>query len=448
MCIGIRLIGLVSFSLLFPLLPDRAMAQDNGTDESVRETKVIPTIRTRIYDRLIEIQTCLEENDSQCALAGLDEIAEIRDLNSYEWANVQSFYATTYFNLDDFEAASQAYEAILALPRVELPDGFVQTAMKNLSSTYWSLGQPRDALDILDQWFGLPTTVPSSRDFYMKGNLHYQIDEFADGAVAIERAIELARENGGIGEESWYQLLAAIYSQLEDTERVIDTLFILVEHWTKREHVIRLAGNLSQVGRDVETLALFEAAYDIGWLTTSRDLVTLAGMHLEAGVPYKAATVLETGLANGTIESTERNWNMLAQSWQQAAEYDRAIPAFQSASNLAKDGNIDVRLAQVFARRYRWDECTEAARTAIRRGNLTYPDDAYIELGRCLAYLRRYDDARDALERAERYERSQELARQWLQYVLVLDSRARENERKLREANEVANETRRNLQIR
>jgi tetratricopeptide (TPR) repeat protein len=405
---------------------------DSGADRA--QTKTTPAVRADVFARMTEAQTCLDEGDTDCAFELLRELEEDRDLNSYEQANLLGLYAVIYFDLEDFESAARSYEAILELPRIELPDGLIEASMKNLASTYWNLERPRDALDVLDQWFGLPTTVPASSDWYLKGSMHYQIEEYEEGAEAVRRAIRLANDRGDVGEETWYQLLAALYDELGETDLVIETLTILVEHWTKRQNVLQLAGQLQQAGRDNEMLVLFEAAYAMGWLRTSSELVALASLLLQADTPFKAATVLEQGLADGSIESTERTWNMLAQSWQYAGHHEQALPAFEKATALAEDGNIDVRLAQSLARLSRWADCVATLETAFERGGLDAPEQAYLQLGHCHFYLKQWDEADRAFAEAEKSERYRATARQYRASVLSRRNTEAELADALREA--------------
>lgn len=437
---------LVQLSIL--LLATASSAQESPTGaaapdspQPARETRVTPTIRAHIFDRLAEAQTLIEEGDSTAALEALTRLAQVRDLNSYERANVLNARAIAHFDRDDFASASTAYEEILALPRAELPDGFIQTAMRNLVSTYWSLDRFDDALRVLDEWMALPTAVPVARDWFMKGALHYQLEDFPPGIDALEQAIRIENSNGGIGEENWYQILAAMYAELEQTDQAIATLSTMVRHWTKRSTMLQLAGQLSLAGRGGDALTLIEAAYEAGWLTTGNDLTTLANLYMNAGTPYKAARVVARGLADGRIEPSARSWMLLGQAWDRAWEQAEAAEAYAEASALSEDGRADARRATSLARLGRWEDCVAAASQAIERGELDDVGITSIQLGECLFHLQQFDEAAAAFERAERQERTREAARTWLAFNLsrrnTLDYYSEELRRQI-EANEKA----------
>lgn len=391
--------------------------QQGPQQQGPQSTKVIPTISTPVYDRLNEAQVCMDEGDLECAEEELDRLEAVRNLNNYEIAQLWNFRAFLAFERDDVATAMRAYETILALPHADMPDGLIQASMRNLATLYVQEGDYEEGLQTFMDWMNLPTVTPTGSDYYLLATIYYQMDRYADGIPALEQAIALANANGSIGEESWYQMLYVFQFQLEQIDNVIETLSFMVENWTRREHVVALAGQLSGQGRDDETLALYEAAYEAGWLTRGTDLVQLANLLLNGEAPYKAAVLLDEGLNDGTIESTPTNWRLLAQSYQLAMEHEAALPALQRASTLAEDGEIDRLLAQSYQRLGRWEECADAARSALDRGGLDREDYVYMQLGNCLLNQKEYQAARTAFQQAAEDERLTDDARRWIAYV-------------------------------
>jgi tetratricopeptide (TPR) repeat protein len=413
-------------------LPAAAQRAGGGQDQPAapsrqQDGKVIPTISTAIFERLSEAQTCMDEGDYECAEQTLDRMENLRNLNNYEIAQLWNFRGFLYLEQDNFDGAVQAYETILSLPFEDMPDGMIQSSMRNLATLYLQIEEYEKGLETYLQWMNLEGVEPSSNDYYTLATIYYQMERFSDGVPAIQKAIELANDRGEIGEESWYQMLYVFYFQLEQTDKVIETLTFLVENWTKKSWVLQLAGQLSSLDRENDTLALYEAAYDAGWLERGSELVQLANLYLNSRAPYKAATVLQEGLDSGLIESTESNWRLLAQALQMSQEHEDAIPAFERASSLADDGEVDRQLVQSLIRLSRWDDCVVAARRALTR-DLERPDLVNMYLGQCLMSLKRYDEARNAYQAARRAdERSERDADRFLQYLNTLVARDRSN---------------------
>ena len=223
--------------------------------------------------------------------------------------------------------------------------------------------------------------------------------------------------------ENWYQLLSFFYYELEDYPNVIGVLRTMIELWPKPDYFIQLAAAYGQQGDEITQLALYQIAHEAGWLTRSNELIQLAQMLLQADIPVQAAKIMQAGLDGGTIDSTARNWQLLAQSWQLAREDRRAVPALIRAADLAEDGRIHINLAQAYQNLYEWGDCAEAAREGIRKGDLRREDQAYMILGTCLFELKEYYAARVAFGEAARDERSRANADSWIDYVDSEESR-------------------------
>ena len=434
--VSLALLVLPATSALAQRAAELNAGNQQGSAAAPGETKVVPTIRTNIYDRLNEAQVCMDEGDNQCALEVLDRLESLRDLNNYEIAQLWNFRAFIYFDLDDLAGAIRAYETILGLPFEDIPDGVIQSSMRNLATLYLQDENYEKGLETYQRWMDLPTVTPNSSDWYLLATIYYQMERYADGIPAIEEAIALANANGSIGEESWFQLLYVFYFQLEQTDKVIETLTFMVENWTKRDWVIALAGQMSGQDREDETLALYEAAYEAGWLTRSTELVQLANLYLNARSPYKAAILLDDGLADGSIDSSQVNWRLLAQAWQLAAEHERAIPAFQRASELSDDGDMDRMLSQSYARLAQWDNCADAARAALEKGGLDRTDLVQMQLGQCLMNQKRFQESLVVFQEVARDDRQAQTARRWVTFIQEQIRREATNQEALRSLQE------------
>jgi tetratricopeptide (TPR) repeat protein len=400
----------------------RAGANDESS-QAIVPTRRTPAMREKVYTRLAEAQACAEAEDVACTNRLLGQVREMTDLNSYETAQMWNFYAFIYFEQDNFVEAIRAYENVLAQP--ELPAGLETTTMYSLATLYVQQERYSEGLAMLDRWFATQTT-PSPDPYILKAQIHYQLEQFREGIQPVLTALEIAKTQNRSPQEGWYQLLNVFYFELENYPKVIETLTVLLENWTKRDYLMQLAGIYGQEGREANTLALYEAAFAAGWLERSSDFVNLAQMLLSADIPYKAAKIMETGLSEGTIDSTESNWRILAQAWQLAQEDLKALPALTRASGLASDGDLDMLLAQSYANLTRWDECIEAARNALRRGGLNRADQTNLILGNCLVEKKEFREARNAFQAAAQDERSRRAANSWLEYVQGEETREAE----------------------
>lgn len=399
------------------------------SEAAQQETRKTPAMRERVYSRLSEAQECADEGDMACARELLDRVREMSNLNSYEIAQMWNFYAFIYFTQDNYREATRAYENVLQQP--ELPLGLETTTMFTLTQLYFQEERFEESLGMLDRWFAL-TPTPAPDPYILKAQIYYSLERFQEGIEPTRTAIQIAMEQNRELRENWYRLLNVFYYELEDFPNVIDVLGTMIEMWPKREYFIQLSAMYGQEGDEGRQLALFETAYEAGWLLRSSEIVNLSQLLLQADIPYKAAKILEKGLEDGIVESTEANWRVLAQAWQLAQEDEEAIPALSRAAGLADDGVLDVRLAQSHQNLAQWQDCVDAARSGMRKGDLRRPDQANMILGACLFELGEFNEARTAFEVAEKDSRSRTGARSWIQYVNAEEDRERQLEQALR----------------
>ncbi len=413
--------ALVGGSLLLDSAPSHAQGMGDGeSTANTQPTRETPAMRERVYSRLAEAQACSEMDDLVCAEELLQEVRDMDGLNSYEVAQMWNFYAFIYFGQDNYAEAINAYEMVLAQP--DLPLGMETTTRFTLCQLYFQQERYQDSLDMLDQWFAIAEN-PGPDPYILRAQIHYQLQQYREGIEPVLQAIEVAQVQGQELQENWYRLLNVFYYELEDYPNVISVLRTIIDTWPKREYFIQLSAMYGQEGEDARQLALYETAYEAGWLERGNEFVQLAQLLLGADIPVKAARIMEAGLDDGTIESNENNWRVLAQAWQLAQEDVKALPALSRAAGMSDNGEIDLRLAQSHQNLANWQDCVDTAREGLRKGDLRRPDQGNMILGACLFELEEYTAARAAFEEAEEDTRSRTAAQSWIQYVNAEEER-------------------------
>lgn len=416
-------LGMLGLALTAP-----ALGQDDeeGSAAEGRETRETPAMRERVYQPLSEAQACAEMGDFECAMELLQEVRDMENKNSYETAVMWQFYAFIYFEQERTQDAMRAYENLLMQP--DLPLGLEQDSAYTLAQLYMQEERYEDALSMLNRWFSI-SEMPGPDAYVLRAQIYYQMQRYEEGIEPVRTAISIAEERGRQPEEGWYQLLNVFYFETENNPKVIETLRILLSNWPKKDYAVQLAGMYGQEGEETNQTALFQTAHEMGWLSRGTEYTSLASMLLSEGVPYQAAQVLQTGLDEGSVESTEQNWRMLATAWQQAQEDEMALEPLNRAAELSEDGELNHRLALSYANLARWEDCVGAARDALDQG-MEEEADAQLTLGNCLVELERYDQARTAFETAAQDADNRGTAEQWIEYI----NEAEQRERQLQQA--------------
>ncbi len=123
---------LLGFGVVLFLLPvftgdglgSMALAQE-GEKKPEQKTRKTPAMREKVYKRLSEAQTLAEADQMPESLRILQNVRDMKDLNSYETAQLWNFYGFIYFTQEDYAQALTAYENVLAQP--DLPEATLTT---------------------------------------------------------------------------------------------------------------------------------------------------------------------------------------------------------------------------------------------------------------------------------------------------------------------------------
>jgi tetratricopeptide (TPR) repeat protein len=195
----------------------------------------------------------------------------------------------------------------------------------------------------------------------------------------------------------------------------------LAEVYPSEQYLMNLAALHGQLGDRQKQLALVEAMLDDGRITRAAYLKMLASLYLAENLPFKAANLLETAVADGRIEADVATLEQTSQAWYLAQELERAAaPLARAAAISAREtesGELYLRLAGLHMDSYQWTEADQAAALALEAGGLKREGEAWLMRGMANAQLERYDDARVLFKRAQAFESTRAHADQWLVYV-------------------------------
>ena len=263
----------------------------------------------------------------------------------------------------------------------------------------------------MDEWARF--TPPSPLSFYLRAIAHYQMDQPELALENVEMAVFLEPEPP----ESWLQLLAALYVMKEDYLSVTPILEELVVRFPKKTYWVQLS-LIYGASEDYDgSLSVQQLAFLQGFLTEDRELRRLARSYVFAGLPYEAATLLDAGLSDEKIEPTPKVYELLANSWIQAREFDRSMKPLEKAAALSDDGNLYLRLGQVYMAREDWSNAAKYFKQAVAKSGLKAPGSADLLLG--IVYYNE-DDTGEALKwfrRAKKYETTRKTANDWMDHI-------------------------------
>jgi ankyrin repeat protein/Flp pilus assembly protein TadD len=190
------------------------------TDDALEEDpRSVPSIRARVYERLLPAMEAIERKEFAEALTTLDEMLTDRRLNAYERAQVHNMRAFAYFELDDRPRAIEAYEQVIADPG-GIPEQTESQAVDNLARLSYALDRYVDARRYADRRYTLAESPEPELLFFM-ARVRSQLGEFHTAIALAERALSLIEREGRQVPQDWPQWLAVAYLQADRAERAL-----------------------------------------------------------------------------------------------------------------------------------------------------------------------------------------------------------------------------------
>lgn len=414
-------VGLATLVMGFNPAVIQTVAAAEG-DDKPQKTRRVPSMSEAIYKRLAEAQEAIDAKDYNLAIELLNEMLNrSRRYNGNEVGQVRNMLGYAYFLKEDYSRAIDEYKLVIAQGE-DIPEGLETTTLYTLAQLSFVEERYQDALDYMETWITKANNPGPDPRIFM-GTVYYQMQDYQKAIVQIEAGIAMAREREMVVKENWLQLINFLYFEREDWPNVLETLEELVRVYPKRDYWIRLAGVYGQEGNEEAQLHTLQAAYAGDFLDKETDITNLAGLLMQAEVPYSAAVILEKGLKDEIVPTNAKNLRSLGQAWQLSQEVDKAIPVFEHAARLSDDGKIFERLAYLYLDSDQYDRCVTAANGALNKGGLSKRQNVYVVRGMCLFNNDDLDDARGSFvscrneSRKEKDESNTRICSQWITYI-------------------------------
>ncbi len=397
---------------------------------------------TRVYGEktgaaLTKLGPLQEASNWKGMIDVLDALTPTLPAESYDLFLVEKYKGSIYGRMDQFAKAVEAWETAMKIaegkdffdPR-ELNEIRLYAGQFSYSESHASK-DPAVQQKYLAKASGyfkaylqaVPKTSPDILVFYtnilfeegIADSSKIDLAKLKEAKVQVDRAFHLDNHP----KETLFQLLMAIQQAEGDNLHAAETLETYLKlypdakkstHW---EMLWSIYYNLStEQGLDpkkareylVRAINTQERAQKAGFMNSPKQNLYLANFYLQAGQFSKGSELLHTGLRKGTIESDIKNWMLLAYGYDQANRQTEAIAAYKEASeHFPKDGNIDIRLAEIYRAEDLQKEAAQYYRTALQKGGLDKPYLVWQALASALYSLDDLDGAKAALEEAEKY---------------------------------------------
>ncbi|MDA8627308.1 tetratricopeptide repeat protein [Pseudomonadales bacterium] len=421
--VGIALVMSFGFASI-----DEVMAEDDK-----KKTRRVPAISQSLYKQMSEAQVMIDPDSipreegepapepkgtPQDGIQMLLDMTKKRKLNSNELSQLWNLLAFGYYTLEDVPNTIYSYEQVLAAGKVGLiTEALEKNSLRALFQLNYSIEKYELALKYIDLWEAV-NGAPDAAVSYLKATANYQLERFEESLKWALQVEEIIIAEGREMKENWVYLQVVLYSELKDDDNVIRVLERMVVDYPKKQYWMHLAGMYTEKEWDDRALSAYYAIYSQGMFEKDSEIVMLSQRLLNAEVPYEAAIVLEKGIKDKLVETSEKNLRLLATCYTVAQEMSKAIDAWERATKSSEDGDIQYRLAQALAQQDRHKEAVGAYRQALEDDELKSPSDAHFWMAISHMSLENWDQASTAFKAASKLDKKiAKQARQYIRYI-------------------------------
>ncbi len=408
----------ILLAMLPLLLPSAVYAQqERRAPPAARSAQ---TLSRPVYQRLEEIMELRDEGDT----AGADEVLlELRNmyergrLNNAEELSMWRFYANFAAIEENYEEAIIYQELILGYDERALPLDVREGALLLLGQLKFAVEDYNGSIDAYLEYLGM--AFEQDIAVYQRiAFAYYSLEDFSNALNYILEFMDQTRAQGEPVNKGTYDLARSLNTLLEDLDSALQLtreMIVLFNDPSDWEFMVNVLGALERFDKQAHYIY---AMNTFGFVDSEGHIINLSGQLFNNDYYWGAAKIIEQGLEQGLLDSDEDSWARLAQSYQLAREDRMAVDPFITAAELAEDGEMYSRLSSVYINLSRFADAVDALENAFIKGGLAREDQAYIRQARALLELNRYTDGIAAARLASNDERSEDVARTWVQYLI------------------------------
>ena len=388
--------GLLTLPVIAPHMAE-AQAQEEKKKEkpSKPQTRRSEVLGKAAFKRIEEAQILMGEEKYAEAMVPLQAVLDSDKFKPYEKAVAIQTMGFIYAGQGDYKMTLQTFERAIATGA--LPPRVVNDLTYNLAQLNLAEGKNRKALQLLEKWFANFEGDPPADAYGLKAQIYLILEDLPKSEQAIRQALSMVEAP----KKNWTRILLSILLQQERYKDARPVLEDAVERWPG-EKIFWQQLTVIYYDANDEKLAFVaqQAMFVQGMLTTSKELSSMAQLFLYHGVPIKAAQILDKGLEDGTIEKTEKNYELLANAFMHSREWKKAVKPLTIAAEKSDKGTFYEQLGQSYLQDEKWKEASNALEKALDKGGLDDEANTWLLLGIARTRIEAFDDAIKAFRKA------------------------------------------------
>ncbi|MEO1101216.1 MAG: hypothetical protein AAFW65_05165, partial [Pseudomonadota bacterium] len=181
-----------------------------------------------------------------------------------------------------------------------------------------------------------------------------------------------------------YDFLIFLYDRTGNLSKKAELLEVLLARDpTDRQLWDAISGDYFKAEDERKAFEVQKAMYLGGLLETEDELMRIVNFYNRFNAPFHAAQILEKEMNAGRIEQDFEKLELLANLYQVAREYEKAIPVIEQAAQTGgeRGGAMYERLGRSYSELQDWEKTEEALTTALNTGGVKDRGLAWVLIG-------------------------------------------------------------------
>ncbi len=408
-----------------PLLNDAgtgiAYAQNDDEDGKPKkpDTRKANTVTEKVGKQIVAAQEALAAERYAEALGILQRLQNNSSLKPYESAVVWRLTGFVYVSMDNPPRYADAIRAFERAASYKAFDGPQQLQLDfYLGQLYLAEGRVDEAIRKMETVVRETPDFNDPQGYYILAQAYMMKEQFSRALTNAETMMRLARASGATPRETFFGLAANLYLQNQKYRNAQTLLREIVALFPgKKRYWTQLGATYSLLEQEKNAYYFKYMMYQQNMLTTSNELTQMASLHIFHDVPYRGVKTMNQGFGSSQIETTKKNYELLARSYQGSREWKAAIQPLTRAAGLSDDGNIYVQLCQSYMNERQYAKAQTACERALNAGGLRNRGSTLMLLG-SIHYARdNFESALTRFRQASRIDSSRSRASQWVQFI-------------------------------
>lgn len=365
----------------------------------------------------------LQNQNPSAALAELNKLRSL-EMNCYENGAVLRLSAAIKIEQGDAAGAVRDLEAAINAGAITGKD--VPNTYYNIAQLYLQQDNLQKSREYMEKWVRSPGVTPTRDQNFQLAVLYQKLEDYRASLPYAERVLQADGQNA---DRQIIDFLIFLYDRTGDKAKKANLLQRLLQRDPNDRKVWdAIAGDYFQGNEERKAFEVQKAMYLAGLLTKEDELMRIVNFYNRFNAPYEAAKVLEREMNRNRISKTFERMELLANLYQVAREYDKAIPIIRQAGQMTNNGQMFERLGRSYFELGDYEESIKAYKDAIAKGNLKEPGYARVMIGQANYELGDKAAARASFNDATNFGDGRRAAQGWLNFLRAEEQTAKQFE--------------------